>query len=466
MTRAMLVLATILSFAAAVVTPGEGQQPAEGVPTMGTTAHGSPDSLYATVLARLQKLNYRIDKASASDRRLVVRRPGDETRVEIRILIQGDSSSIAIAPLGKVDPIAAMGALLMVTGDATMEPLTHTSAPLGAGGALPGSRWRPEFLVSPQGRLWSARGGLFTADSLPGPWRLAFGAKSDPVDPDQLRIGTHMAFVNQDTLLAAPSGWRQNETQELLFRSVNGGQSWSVVSVTSGLESIGDLQALGRSVWALADYFAGKTRRSMLLRSADGGTTWTRSSVPAELYSVTHLYRSTPLVAYAATTGSSQTKVFWRTTDGGDTWVDLPTPKDQTLNDVPSYGVRIEEIAVVGRWLIVREYGKVFVSAADSIHWRAFSDVNRFAADRERDQLFVLTSTMQPMMLDHEFAMVWQCTGHVPSSFAKDVEQLVAHDGVGYVSTSHGEVYQAQPGKFRVQRPDQGSPTDLGTCAP
>lgn len=466
MTRAMLALAAILSCAAAGVASAKGQQPASSLPTMSTTTHGSADSLYATVLARLQKLGYRIWDSSATERRFVVRGKKNGVRVQIQVVTQGDSTSIAFATLGNPDMVAAMSALIMVTHDATMEPLTHTSAPLGAESAMPVSRWRTQLFVSPHGRLWSARGGIFTADSLPGPWRLAFGAKSDPVDPDRLAIGTLMAFVSPDTLLVASNWPRENEKQELLFRTTNGGAAWSVVPVTAGLANMDDAQAQGNSVWVFADYFAGDARRSALLHSADGGTTWTRPDVPAELYNVTHLYRTTPFIAYAATAGSHQTKVFWRTTDGGNTWFAIPTPKDQKLNEVPSDGVRIEEIAVVGRWLVVREYGKVFVSATDSIHWRAFKDVNRFAADRERDQLFVLTSSMQPMMLDRDFAMVWQCTGHVPSSFATDVEQLVAHDGVGYVSMLHGEVYQAQLGKFRVQRPNQVSPTDLGNCAP
>jgi hypothetical protein len=217
--------------------------------------------------------------------------------------------------------------------------------------------------------------------------------------------------------------------------------------------SIDAMEASGPSVWAFATRWEEKQRRGVWMRSEDGGATWTQPALPRGMNDVTHVYRESPTTAYVATAGFNAGGVFWRTTDGGTTWTRVPTPKDQGVHEIPSHGTRIEHIATVGDRLVVREYGMVFVTRADSIRWRRLDDVEYVTADRKRGELFVLTDKLEAAMLDRELRMVWRTSDRIPSSRSRDVEEVVAHAGTGWVTMSQGEIYEARDGRLRVVRP-------------
>lgn len=450
MRRLSLPVALTLLLAACHSAPrGEPETSAVGVPVMSAALGTSADSLYASVRARLQARGHRIDQVDPGRRTLVVRPPDDDTRVTVRIVTRGDSSTISVEPRGNVDMMAALRALLTVTHDATMEDPKPAAQPDSIG--VPGARWQPEFFVSPGGRVWIARAGLYTADSLHGRWRLTLGGEGDAVAADELRVGISMAFVTEDSLLLGlPDAFGEREA--FIYRTTNRGESWASI-VTRGIVAIDAMEALGRSVWVFATRWENEQRLATFLRSRDGGETWERPMLPATLADVTGLYRASPSVAYVSTMSSRETPrrpVFWRTTDGGASWVPIPTPHDQGVHEVPSYGVRIEQIAPVGKWLLVREYGNVFVSSVDSIAWRPRKDLDRVATDRHRDQLFALTDALQAAMLDRDLNLIWRTEGRVPDTRDDYVNKLLARDGIGYVSMGHGQVYEARDGRLTL----------------
>jgi hypothetical protein len=99
----------------------------------------------------------------------------------------------------------------------------------------------------------------------------------------------------------------------------------------------------------------------------------------------------------------------------------------------------------------VREYGAVFVTRPDSIHWRRLPDLEDIAADRERDQLFALTKDHRPEMLDAQLNVIWQCREKIANP--TDIEGILAQDGVGYVWMSRGTIYEARDGTLRNRQP-------------
>ena len=99
----------------------------------------------------------------------------------------------------------------------------------------------------------------------------------------------------------------------------------------------------------------------------------------------------------------------------------------------------------------MREYGKVFVTRPDSIQWRPLADLSDIAAGRERDQLFALTTSYAPEMLDAKLATIWQC--HDTIAKPDDIDGILAGDGSGYVFTGHGAIYEARDGALRVRQP-------------
>ena len=441
-----------LAAAAALVLAacGPGREAGGGPhPIASVEVDAGPDSLFHSIQARLRSLGYRVEQADTAGRRLVVRPPGNETRVEIRVEAHGSASRVSTAPADGGDTSAQLPGVLRVMHDVSMEPASARDAPAAPGG-LPASRWITELFLSPSGRLWSARTGLFTADSLFGPWRRSFGGRGDPVDPDDLRVGANLGFVSDEVMVlgVGGEGW---ENRPLLYRTTDGGTSWS--AVPAGLfEDVRAIGAVGPSVWVFATRLEGEERAAVFLRSADGGETWERVALPPGLTYADHLYRATRDTAYLANVGFDRELVFWRTTDGGDRWEPIPTPHDQGLHRVPEDGVHVEEIATVGPHLVVREYGRVFYTRTDSIRWRAIDGIEHVAADRARDQLFVLTDQLEPAMLDGSFMFLWRGDRRIPRRRPSNVEAVAAFDGAGYVVMLQGEIYEVRGGTVRLRR--------------
>ncbi len=411
-----------------------------------TVVPGSADSLYSVVRTRLDARGYRFEQVDSARHRLVVRAPDLDPRVEVQIIQQGDSAAINVTPLGG-DALQGMQALSTVMHDATIGESDKEKG-------LAESQWRPELFISREGRFWIAQGGLYTADSLRGSWRRVFGNKGQPVDPDDLSIGVSMGLVDDKrAVLGFPD--RPLTEGPSIYRTTDGGTTWSPVPVAD-LAWVDDIAAVGASLWVFGTRWENRQRRGLFLRSNDGAATWERPPLPAALNDVTHLYRVSPSTAYVATMRSDRQPVFWRTTDGGATWQPIPTPHDKGLHKVPSYGVRVEEIATAGDWLVVCEYGVVFVSRADSIQWRRLEGIEHVAADRERDQLFVLTDSLYAEILDRNLNVVWRTKDRIPDrgpGEPTNVEKVLARGGIGYVSMSQGEVYEARDGTLRRVQP-------------
>jgi photosystem II stability/assembly factor-like uncharacterized protein len=444
----------LLTACRTATTDGRRSSATDSSPTASVVVAGSADSLYASVRDTLRARGFRLALASDGERRLVVRAPDDETPVEVRIVPKGDSATLLVVPMAEQgDLVGAMRAMIVVAHVATIAREGLGGGEGGASDELPPSRWLPELFVTPGGRLWMARGGLFTADSARGAWRHVATIERDPVTPDELRTGTTMAFVGEDTVLVGLLNLDPSEdAMPLLFRTTDRGASWTRIP-TPDLVQIGAMTAIGPSVWVFGTRWDGRTRHGTLVRSDDGGATWSRTALPEGLSDATVVHRMSPSHAWLGTFSSGRDRVFWRTTDGGATWTPVPTPHDQRVHRVPSYGVRIEEIATVGRWLVVREYGKVFVTSRDTVRWRPLEEIDRIASDPVRDRLFVLTDSQHAAMLDAELRSIWRTEDHVPRARPTNVENLLARDGVGLVLMGRGEIYEARDGELRLVRP-------------
>jgi hypothetical protein len=297
-----------------------------------------------------------------------------------------------------------------------------------------------------------ARGGLYAADSLRGHWRRILGIERDSVQSDELLMGINMAFVDDTTaILGLPDRFGQGSLQ--LFRTTDGGTTWSGIP-RGKLAWVDEMAATGKCVWVFGtEWENDTTRRATLLRSRDGGSTWEQLPLPHRLNDVDHLYQVSPSTAYVAGAGFEQGPFLWRTADSGKSWSVVPTPFEQGVNHIPGSGVHVEEIATVGPWLVVREYGAAFVTRSDSVHWRRLDRIEHVAADTVRNQLFVLTDAHDAEMLDSNLNVLWRTKDRIPGGNENDVEKVLARDGTGFVSVTSSEVYEARNGVLQLVRP-------------
>ena len=318
-------------------------------------------------------------------------------------------------------------------------------------GQIPGGRWRPELALAPDGHLWLARDGLFVADSLFGPWRRVLGGNTDPVEADELRIGVRLAFLGSDTVLIGLGERYPMASAPVLYRTENDGATWSSVSLPNVTE-IGAMSAIGGDVW-LAAHRA--DRAITLLRSGDGGKTWSNVPVPRVHGIVVGLglHRSSDSVAFLYGSTEDGQPSLWRTTDGGQNWKPLPAPHEQGLLKLEDYDSRIEEMATVGSQILVREHGRVFVSTTTSIRWRPLAHADHIASEVGGGHVFVLSDSLLPSLLNRDLSVIWQGDRPLQIRDPGDVEQVLVHNGVGFVSESRGAVHEIREGSARVVSP-------------
>ncbi|MDB4907997.1 MAG: Carboxypeptidase regulatory-like protein [Gemmatimonadetes bacterium] len=317
-------------------------------------------------------------------------------------------------------------------------------------GQVPDSRWQPELAVSPDGRLWLASGGLFVTDSLGGAWRRVLGGDDGPVLADELRIGVQMAFVGPDVLLVGLGGRFPTSGAPVLYRTENAGRSWTSVAL-EGASDVDAMQAVGSSIWILAR--SREDQSELFYQSSDSGRSWRARPVPKTLQDVTLMHRESATVAYVASSLRRGNRAFWRTIDSGVSWEPIPTPSEQGLQRLHDYDTRIEQVATLGRFLVVREHGRVFASASRPIRWRLLGDVEAIAGRPGCSHLFALVDSLRPAFFNSDLALEWRSDRRLPVAKGSYLEDPVSHCDVAYVAEGPGSIHGIRRNAMRVIRP-------------
>lgn len=151
-----------------------------------TQVEGEPDSVYSALSDFLEREGLEID--ARDDRtRSILAIFGAEEAVSLLFQVEpiegGASIVVSSDEGGMVAVLAGAGLVGKFTATAT---IPAEWPPDDDADALPGSNWRPELLISPQGRLWLATGGLYRADSAARPWRRLLGGPSESFPSEQV----------------------------------------------------------------------------------------------------------------------------------------------------------------------------------------------------------------------------------------------------------------------------------------
>ena len=161
-----------------------------------------------------------------------------------------------------------------------------------------------------------------------------------------------------------------------------------------GVQRVEAMHARGNSVWLVVASRIEKQYKTNLLRSVDGGATWRADSLPSSIEQAQQLHRTSDSAAFLVTMGMKGSAPLWQTFDAGRTWTRVSTPHDQQLHTVAEGHVRIQQVAIVGRWIAVREFDRAFISPIDRIQWKPLKGVAYVAADPVRQQLYLLTDSL------------------------------------------------------------------------
>src|SRR6185295_7362592 len=154
----------------------------------------------------------------------------------------------------------------------------------------------------------------------------------------RLTFSEDMAMAQSDLFVGA--GKFTGGTISGLFRQRAGEDRWE--TITKGLPEPASIQALTVLPSNRDVMFAGTQHG--VYRSLDGGNSWSRPDFPAglEVWSIT-VHPKNPRVIYA---GTSPVGVV-RSEDGGETWTRLPNAKQQTERIKMAFACRVMRIDVV-----------------------------------------------------------------------------------------------------------------------
>src|SRR5437763_8453779 len=172
--------------------------------------------------------------------------------------------------------------------------------------------------------------------------------------------------------------------------------------------------------------------------SVDSGKTWRAMAVPEAMRDVNLLHRVSASTAYVATSGREGRPALWRTTDGGGHWLPLQTPSEQHLLQLGEGDSRVEQIATIGTWLVVREHGRVFASAVHRIRWSPMPGVEAIASERSGTHVFVLIDSLRPALMDKDLRVEWRSDRRLPLEPGSYIEAPVFHGDIGYVTEGPG----------------------------
>ncbi|MDQ6713210.1 MAG: YCF48-related protein [Candidatus Dormibacteraeota bacterium] len=195
--------------------------------------------------------------------------------------------------------------------------------------------------------------------------RIWFAVSAPQVQALQGNPGWQVRFVSDQV------GWLFGPR---LFRTTDGGQTWSDAGFGHAVLSLG---ASGSSVWAVAaDCNQGQCLRMTLYRSGDQGRSWSRASAqPAMVGAAAQLMRvsdSTGWVLSWSTTNASLDSALAVTHDGGQSWQRLvrPCAPETSIADA---GAALADgtlwIICGGDHAMGQERKQVIVSHDGGLHW-------------------------------------------------------------------------------------------------
>ena len=160
----------------------------------------------------------------------------------------------------------------------------------------------------------------------------------EPTDPCTTRtgVGGETLVADESFELAPERSWQvcvggaaAGSSEKLLFRSGDGGASWTLISRTTlgnpppeaGVGEFPNQGSVAVIVFISADtgWIGIESAGQNLHRSQDGGSTWEVATELPPAVPVTAIQFSDALNGTVTTSDST-----WTTTDGGDTWVESP----------------------------------------------------------------------------------------------------------------------------------------------
>jgi hypothetical protein len=282
-----------------------------------------------------------------------------------------------------------------------------------------------KLAADPTGHLFlaSRTAEISVADSIGAEW---FPRPVIPKSRMNIRYShlyDNINFFNRDTGLVSGFCTNDNTNYDVLFRTVNGGQTWDTIH-------------FGQSGWIdqAVNLDNGEAWLSVagsgIAYSNDFGSSWKKIPIPDTHQRYTSIFFN---AAHEGFMGSLWNSLLL-TRDNGSTWTSIPTPLDQHKY-TKTYKDRrpeINKVAIYKTYFFVTQEESVFYTERDSIDWQPWSSVVDFDTDPENTTLVVKTPKYEIQFLDSLLRPVaaFNTPGHAASCVKNNHVYLISDESV------------------------------------
>lgn len=185
-----------------------------------------------------------------------------------------------------------------------------------------------------------------------------------------------------------------NVVQEFT-RTVNGGTNWTsgTINVGNTALTINNISPVsGTKAWVSVVNGADGTG-SAVYKTSDGGVTWdqqlsTGFTSTGSFVNFVHFYDANVGFAMGDPVGTPLEFEIWRTTDGGDSWTQIPGTSIANPSASDEYGINGGNIVVGNKAWLVTNKGRILISTDMGLTWTAAqSPISNFASATKSGQL-------------------------------------------------------------------------------
>lgn len=268
---------------------------------------------------------------------------------------------------------------------------------------------------SPDGDIWlTGYAGHFRADSIDGDWDVGTLPMRD--SGLGIRGGISVGAIDHfdDSVWLAWGGAEivdrvRGVTQAM--RTTDGGATWQEVDIGYGRS----VQAMSLTPeghgWASVTSAAPAAERGPIeiYWTTDFGRQWSLLHEPPPTSSA-HV----GLHAESATSGfvAERSEGIYRTTDGGWSWEELPTPLSQGAYEGGENRIGadvLQDFLLFGDWLVVRQDGRVFASPRDAVVWTPILGLEPAVVtpSPSGNRLFMVTEDRRVHELGQDLVPAW-----------------------------------------------------------
>lgn len=255
--------------------------------------------------------------------------------------------------------------------------------------------------ITPTEEIWVLKDGKYNfAKHFGESYQLSTFVLDNPNESTFLNNIVNIYFFNEDTLIAT-EGISKVSSQNFIYWSGDHGNTWQ--RIIFGEKSSIDVTYITNNgkVW-----MSGSSQ--LIYYSEDFGKTWTTFKIaePSKdlVKTSIHFAKDEKTGLFITSSGC-----IYKTNDNFKHWEKIATPDSQNKYEMAfvKKTQKKEKVRIFGDFIIINQYGKVFITKSNNIDWTYQPTIKDFEVT-ENDDLYVINEDLTISLYNYEFKKIWQ----------------------------------------------------------